>query len=117
MAKSIVLGAVILTLALFSPCMAMQANQASGVPQTNKSVKTAQPPSSTPNVQSAAADQQVVNVVVDRIEGGTIYSKDGRQFDTGSAKVVDNSGSHPGAKTKVAELFYKNGSLVSVILK
>jgi hypothetical protein len=56
-----------------------------------------------------------MSIVVDRIEDGAIYSTDGQKFDIGSAKVVDNS--RPGARAKVAELFFENGALVSVVLK
>ncbi len=64
-----------------------------------------------PSVQT-----KVVNIVVDKIEGGSIYSKDGRKFSiTGAAKVIDNRNLK--IRKRTAELMFENGSLVTVELK
>jgi len=74
------------------------------------SASSARSPASGPSVQS-----WVQSILIDRIEGGAIYSKDGRQFETGGAKVIDNSRRITGAKQ--ADLFYQNGELMEVILR
>jgi hypothetical protein len=113
---AVVCGALILNLALFSPCRAIQAVQVSGAAQKNKSAKTVQTLSPQAAAQSQAANRNILNIVVDRIEGGAIYSKDGREFQiTGSTKIIDNRKNATGAK--IAELAFDNGGLVSVILK
>ncbi len=110
MARFIILGVVILNLALFSPCSAMEAISGAHALQKGKSVKTLPVPSSPPSVQSS-----VESIFIDKVEDGAIYSKDGRKFETGGAKVIDNS--RKAARTKAAELFFENGNLVEVILK
>jgi hypothetical protein len=70
--------------------------------------KTSQPP-------STSVKREVVNVFVDKIEDGAIYSKDGRKFEIGSTRVIDNS--RRSTKMKAAELSFENGSLKAVILK
>jgi hypothetical protein len=60
--------------------------------------------------------RSVVNIIVDRIEEGTIYSKDGRTFQVPSfMKVIDNT--HPATKMRTAELVFQNGKLVAVSIK
>ena len=60
--------------------------------------------------------RKVVNIVVDKIEEGAVYSKDGQKFEiTSDTKVIDNS--HPVTKMRTAELAFENGDLVTVTLK
>lgn len=111
MPKLVFVAAVILNLALYSPCSASQAILGAQPVQANKSAKTVQGHSTVPSVE-----RNVVNIFVDKIEGGAIYSTDGRKFEiTGSTKVIDNS--HPATKMPAAELSFENGDLVSVVLK
>lgn len=125
---------LLLFLPLCSPCSTMaftvqegpaviQQGAPSQAPPKPAPVKTSQPPS--PSAQAAPAktsrpsspsvQTEVVNVFVDRIEDGAIYSKDGRKFEIGSTRIIDNS--RPATKMKAAELFFENGSLTAVILK
>jgi len=68
------------------------------------------------NIPTPALQRDVVNIVVDRIEGALIYSKDWRTFEVpSSTKVIDNS--HRVTKLRIAELVFENGSLVAVTLK
>jgi hypothetical protein len=57
----------------------------------------------------------VQSVFIERIDGGTLHSKDGRQFQVGGAKFIDNT--HKAAKPKQAEMFYRNGEIFAVILR
>jgi hypothetical protein len=67
-------------------------------------------------IPTPALQRDVVNIVVDRIEGSLIYSKDWRTFEVpSSTKVIDNS--HRVTKMRTAELIFENGSLVAVTLK
>jgi len=67
-------------------------------------------------IPTPALQRNVVNIVVDRIEGALIYSKDWRTFEVpSSTKVIDNS--HRVTKMRTAELIFENGSLVAVTLK
>jgi len=124
MPRFIILGFFALSLALISPCSAFQisdggaAQNGAATMQKGKSAKRAPASSSqAPRQSEVPGRQQVVNVFVDRIEGGVIYSRDGQQYEIGYAKVIDNTGSHPKARTKAAELFFENGSVVGVVLK
>jgi len=101
---------LVLSLIFSYPCSAMQMNQSPAHVKKGKSAQTAPAESSPPATQSS-----VENVFVDKIEDGAIYSKDGRKFDTGGAIVVDNT--HKKTGTKAAELFFRNGALIEVILK
>lgn len=60
-------------------------------------------------------DRVVINVVIDKIEDGRIYTKDGRAIQISGVKVVDNS--TLGSIMKMAELAYEGSTLVSVIIK
>lgn len=104
MAKYIILGIVILNLAMFTPCAAQVA-----IPSGGSASST---PASGPG---SSAQMSVQDIVVDKIDGGAIYSKDGSSFDMTGAKVIDNSHNAPGNKT--AALFFQDGQLVQVILK
>jgi hypothetical protein len=145
MPKSIISGIAILLLFLpfFSPCSAMAFTVQEGAAAVQKSAPSKTPSNTTPantssqpraNTSSQApakassqsqakasspsaqsAQREVVNIFVDRIEDGAIYSKDGRKFEIGSVKVIDNS--RPATKMKAAELSFVNGSLTAVILK
>lgn len=99
-----------LSVLLFVPCRAMEAIQGAAIVQKNVSQKSGQIHSPQPPVQSS-----VENVFIDKIEDGAIYSRDGRKFETGGAKVIDNRRKPTGRQQ--AELFFKNGDLVVVILK
>jgi hypothetical protein len=73
-------------------------------------------PATTSSRLSPSAQREVVNIVVDKIEEGAIYANDGAKFEiSSSTRVVDNS--HPNAGRRTAELFFENGTLVSVSLK
>jgi len=73
-------------------------------------------PSSVPGpVSQPSVQNWVQSVFIATMEGSMIYSKDGRQFETGGARVIDNSRKGRGAKQ--ADLFFQNGSLVEVILR
>ncbi|MFZ0930300.1 MAG: hypothetical protein WAN11_16965 [Syntrophobacteraceae bacterium] len=73
-------------------------------------------PATTSSPSSPSVQREVVNIVVDRVEGASIYSKDWRTFKIpSSAKVIDNS--HRVTKMRTAELVFENGSLVAVTLK
>jgi len=119
MSRYIVLGAaVILNLALFSPCSALQAIPGAGGAQVINPARTTPNPSPPASLQSGAANADIANITVDRIEGGVIYSKDGRKFEiSGSTRIIDNSRSNSAAVSKIAELHFQNGNLVQVILK
>ena len=115
---TVILSAAVLNLALFSSCSAIQAVSASGAVQKTKSAQAKPTSSLAASVQGAAANRQVVNIVVDRIDGDTVYARDGRKFEIGaSTKVIDNSRKHQATRTRTAELFFANGSLESVSLK
>jgi hypothetical protein len=59
---------------------------------------------------------EVVNIVLDNIEGRTVSAKDGRQFDmTGSTKVIQNI--QPASSMRIAELVFEDGVLVTVTIK
>ena len=63
-----------------------------------------------------ATQRNVVNIVVDRIDGPFIHSRDGKSFEIpNSIKVINNS--HSVTKTRTAELVFENGSLVGVSIK
>ena len=73
-------------------------------------------PATTSSPSSPSVQREVVNIVVDRIEGASIYSKDWRTFKIpSSVKVIDNS--HRVTRMRTAELVFENGSLVAVTLK
>jgi len=60
--------------------------------------------------------REVVNIVVDKIEGGAMYAKDGKKFEiTSATRIVDNN--HHRTRMRTAELSFENGDLVTVILK
>ncbi len=111
MPRFITVGIVILhLLALFSPCSAMEAVSGRQAAPKGKSANERS------NFLSHSAERKVVNIVVDRIKGGVIYSKDWQTFRVpGSAKIIDNS--HSATKMRTAELFFENGRLETVILK
>ena len=120
MSRYIVLGAVILNLALFSPCSATQAIFLGtvGPVQNGKPAQSGPSPSLPASEQNGDVKSGVVNIVVEKIESGVIHSTDGQEFQiAGSTRVIDNSGSHPGTRKKTAELYFNNGSLVQVVLR
>ncbi len=121
---------LLLTLPLISPCSTMAFTvkeggdtQKSALPkespkESSKATPKASPkagPAKTSKQSPPSAQREVVNIFVDKIEDGAIYSKDGREFRIGSTKVIDNS--RPATKMKAAELSFVNGELKAVILK
>lgn len=113
------MGIVILYLmSLFYPSGAMGFTVAKKAIQKGAPSKAAAKSSSKvkPNIAAPALQRDVVNIVVDRIEGALIYSKDWRTFEVPSTtKVIDNR--HRVTKMRTAELVFENGSLVAVTLK
>jgi hypothetical protein len=107
---TVIPAVLILSLVFSCPCNAMRAIPAPVPVQRGKSAATRPVASLPPAVQ-----RSVENVFIDKIEDGAIYSRDGRKFETGGAKVIDNS--HKATGRKAAELFFENGDLVEVILK
>ncbi len=85
----------------------------SGAPSHGAAAK---PPSkSGPNIVAPVHQRDVVNIVVDKIEGASIHSTDGRTFEVpSSVKVINNS--HR-SRMRIAELVFENGSLVAVSIK
>ena len=82
----------------------------SAAPDGNARDATTNPPT------SYVPQREVINIVVDKIEDGVIYSKDGRTFQiTSATKVVNNAGKATALRT--AELVFQNSSLVTVIIK
>lgn len=66
--------------------------------------------------QAQEAGMTVSHIVFDRIEGGTLYSKDGRSISLSSdTRVVDRRS--PRARTSTAELVFKGGRLLSVTIR
>ena len=88
-------------------------------PAAGGSTSSAGGATSAPGLHTIGAQtihRSVVNIIVDRIEEGTIYSKDGRTFQVPSfMKVIDNT--HPATKMRTAELVFQNGKLVAVSIK
>ena len=142
MPRFIILGVAILYLFLpwFSPCDAMaftvkktviQKGAPSKAPSKGVSSKASakaapsQAPSQAPSnatpvktsaISSASVHRKVVNIVVDKIEDGAIYSRDGGKFEiTSTTRVINNS--HPVTKMRIAELALEDGTLVTVVLK
>ena len=59
---------------------------------------------------------EVVNVVLDKIEGRTVFAKDGRQFEmTGSTQIIQNV--NPASSMRIAELVFEGGALITVTIK
>ncbi len=138
MPRFFILGIAILLLLLplFSPCSAMAFTvqgettviqqgapskaPAKAAPATTSSHSQAKASSQTSAKASSQSQpsvhRKVVNVVVDRIEEGAVYSRDGQKFQiTSDTKVIDNS--NPVTKMRTAELAFENGDLVTVTLK
>ncbi len=114
----VILGVVILNLALWSPYSAMAFTVAKGMAVQQGAPSKASPETAQDTVSSLSppsVQQEVVNIVVDKIEEGAIYSKEGRKFEIPFAKVIDNS--HSVTKMRTAELIFENGTLVTVVLK
>jgi hypothetical protein len=119
MPRLITMGIVILYLmSLFYPSGAMAFTVEKKVIQSGASSKAATKSSSNaqPNIAAPALQRDVVNIVVEKIEGNLIYSKDGQTFEVpSSTKVIDNS--HRVTRMRIAELVFENDSLVAVTLK
>jgi hypothetical protein len=61
-------------------------------------------------------DSNVINIIIDKIDNNVIYSKNGRAFPvTTSTQIINNHKST--AKVQIGELFFKDGSLTTVIIK
>lgn len=64
------------------------------------------------------SDRKVLNIVIDKIENGNIYTKEGKVYQMSSGtKTIDNSKTVAGTKQRIAELVYDGGTLVSVTIK
>jgi hypothetical protein len=62
------------------------------------------------------SDTSVTNIIIDKIENGTIYSKDGQVFAiTDSTQIINNH--NPESNVQIGELFFKNGKITTVIIK
>ncbi|MFZ2446759.1 MAG: hypothetical protein WAW37_10405 [Syntrophobacteraceae bacterium] len=62
------------------------------------------------------AKKKVINVIIDKMENGYIYTKDGRAYQVGGGvRVIDNSKS--ASKMKIAELVYQGSTLITVTIK
>ncbi len=103
MRKYIILGIVITGLAMFAPHRALTSTIAG-----SGGVSTA--PSS-----GTCPQRSVEDIMVSKIEDGTIYAKDGRSFNISGAKVIDNG--HNTSRSRSAALIFQNGEVVAVILK
>ncbi len=103
MGKYIILAILILGITSFSARSAYTAVIVGGA----QGAQAAPPESPT--------QQEIVNIMISRIDSGIIYSKDGRQFDTSGAKVINDCQSRAGITS--AELDFSNGELVQVILR
>ena len=134
---------LLLSLPLFSPCNAMAFMVKEGV-AAQKGAPSKAPPKAAPantsplssantssrsqakassqsqaktsSQSSPSVHREVVNIVVDKIEGGAMYAKDGKKFEiTSATRIVDNN--HHRTRMRTAELSFENGDLVTVILK
>ena len=84
-------------------------------PNAESSSNSPNTPPDEPSATGTTAKGNVVNIVVDRIEGSTIYSKDGKRFEINdSTTVIDSSRD---AKKRTAELVFRNGTLAIVTFK
>jgi hypothetical protein len=65
---------------------------------------------------STHTDINVINIIIDKVENGTIYSKDGQAFAiTDSTQIINNHISE--SNMKIGELFFKNGKLITIVIK
>ncbi|GKT08978.1 hypothetical protein [Desulforhabdus sp. TSK] len=73
-------------------------------------------PAGSPATPAAQPDIVVMNIILDRIQDGHVYSQDGRRFQiTRGTKLIDNRNS--GIKIRTAELFFVGGTLSTVIVR
>lgn len=116
MKRLIVPFTLILALSLLVP-FSKNASAVQTVPATNP--QAGAKPASNAGMRSSVTVQTqrtITNIVLDKMENGIIYSKDGRKFIiTGSTKIFENI--NPESKMRLAELVFENGSLVSVNIK
>ncbi len=123
MPRFLILGIAVLLLflPLFSPCCAMAFTVQEGTTVIQKGAPAKAPHKAAPAATSSlsppsSVPSKVVNIVVDKIEGGAVYSKDGQKFEiTSTTRVINNT--HPVTKMRTAELAFENGNLVTVTLK
>lgn len=65
---------------------------------------------------SGVHNQEVVNIILDKIESGVVYSQDGRTFQmTSTTEVINNTQGN--SKLRIAELIFMQGVLMSVYIK
>ncbi len=84
--------------------------KATGIRPMNKSQAINAKPA--PSIHTA-----VKNIVLHKIEGGYIYSRDGQAFQINpTTKIIDNSDKNS-SKMRIAELFFQRGILVAVSIK
>jgi hypothetical protein len=58
----------------------------------------------------------VINIIIDKIENGFIYSKDGEVFTINeSTQTINNHNSE--SNLRVGELFFSNGKLIIISIK
>lgn len=70
----------------------------------------------TQSTTSGVHNQKVVNIILDKIESGVVYSQDGRTFHmTSTTEVINNTQGN--SKLRIAELIFMQGMLVSVHIK
>ncbi len=109
-------GKFLFCLALLACSTFCAASAASAVTMSNTTADT--------SVQGTAAKQntvrsdrrEVVNIVIDKMENGYIYAKDGRKFQLNSStKIISNKGRSNRVRT--AELTFQGGYLITAIIK
>ncbi len=122
MPRFLILGIAILLLflPLFSPCSAIAFTVQEAAATVQKGAPAKAPlkaaPATTSSQPQPSAQREVVNIVVDKIDGSAVYSKDGQKFEiTSATRVINNS--HSVTKMRTAELAFENGSLATVTLK
>jgi hypothetical protein len=62
------------------------------------------------------SDIHVINIIIDKLENGYIFSKDGQAFIiTDSTQIINNH--NPESKVQIGELFFKNDKLITIRIK
>jgi hypothetical protein len=80
------------------------------VDQSNKRYKT------TDSHLNDSNDSKVINIIIDKIDNNYICSKEGGVFPiTGLTQIINNR--NPEAKISIGELFFKDGNLITIIIK
>ncbi len=109
-------GKFLFCLGLLALCALCAAPAASALKVINADAAPAVQNASGSQKALTSMKQEVVNIVIDKIENGYIYAKDGRKFQLNSStKIISNKGSSRNVRT--AELTLQNGYLVTAIIK